>query len=414
MVPYFERFIAFRYLGSKRKEGLISVIAWFSLVGIALGVATLIIVMSVMNGFRTELLTRILGLNGHITVYDRQAPIKDFSQLALRIGEIPSVLYVTPQIQGQAMIMIDGKATGVLIRGLDPLIMQNKSLIKKNIVAGKLKEFGSGADIVIGKRLADRIGVAFGDKVLLISPTSSTTAFGNMPRIKAFKVAAVFNVGMYEYDNTFAYMPLSQAQLFFKSGDAVNALEVEIKNPAKVGELREKLEKILSGNRYALDWKQRNSSFFNALKVERNVMFLILTLIILVAAFNIISSMIMLVYDKTSSIAILRTMGASRAAITRIFFLSGSIVGFVGTAAGLVLGVVFCLNIESIRGLMESLTGTELFSAEIYFLSKLPAEIAWIEVAYVVAMALFLTFIASIYPAWRASRTEPAEVLRGE
>ena len=414
MVPYFERFIAFRYLGSKRKEGLISVIAWFSLVGIALGVATLIIVMSVMNGFRTELLTRILGLNGHITVYDRQAPIKDFSQLALRIGEIPSVLYVTPQIQGQAMIMIDGKATGVLIRGLDPLIMQNKSLIKKNIVAGKLKEFGSGADIVIGKRLADRIGVAFGDKVLLISPTSSTTAFGNMPRIKAFKVAAVFNVGMYEYDNTFAYMPLSQAQLFFKSGDAVNALEVEIKNPAKVGELREKLEKILSGNRYALDWKQRNSSFFNALKVERNVMFLILTLIILVAAFNIISSMIMLVYDKTSSIAILRTMGASRAAITRIFFLSGSIVGFVGTAAGLVLGVVFCLNIESIRRLMESFSGTELFSAEIYFLSKLPAEIAWIEVAYVVAMALFLTFAASIYPAWRASRTEPAEVLRGE
>ncbi len=414
MVPYFERFIAFRYLGSKRKEGLISVIAWFSLVGIALGVATLIIVMSVMNGFRTELLTRILGLNGHITVYDRQAPIKDFSQLALRIGEIPSVLYVTPQIQGQAMIMIDGKATGVLIRGLDPLIMQNKSLIKKNIVAGKLKEFGSGADIVIGKRLADRLGVAPGDKVLLISPTSSTTAFGNMPRIKAFKVAAVFNVGMYEYDSTFAYMPLSQAQLFFKSGDAVNALEVEINNPAKVEKLREKLEKILSGNRYALDWKQRNSSFFNALKVERNVMFLILTLIILVAAFNIISSMIMLVYDKTSSIAILRTMGASRAAITRIFFLSGSIVGFVGTAAGLVLGVVFCLNIESIRGLMESLTGTELFSAEIYFLSKLPAEIAWIEVAYVVAMALFLTFIASIYPAWRASRTEPAEVLRGE
>ena len=231
MVPYFERFIAFRYLGSKRKEGLISVIAWFSLIGIALGVATLIIVMSVMNGFRAELLTRILGLNGHITVYDRQAPIKDFNQLALRIGEIPSVLYVTPQIQGQAMIMIDGKATGVLIRGLDPLIMQNKSLISKNIVAGKLKEFGSGADVVIGKRLADRIGVTAGDKVLLISPTSSTTAFGNMPRIKAFKVAAVFIVGMFEYDSTFAYLPLRQAQLFFKSGNSVNALEIEIKDP---------------------------------------------------------------------------------------------------------------------------------------------------------------------------------------
>ena len=413
MVPYFERFIAFRYLSSKRKEGFISVIAWFSLIGIALGVATLIIVMSVMNGFRTELLTRILGLNGHITVYDRQAPIQDFGQLALRIGEIPSVLYVTPQIQGQAMIMIDGKATGVLVRGLDPLILRNKNLIAKNIIAGELKEFGNGPDIAIGARLAERIGAGPGDKVLMISPSSSTTAVGSIPRMKTFEIVAIFKVGMYEYDNTFAYLPLANAQLFFKSGNSVNALEIEIKDPKKVEVLREKLKTILSENRYALDWKQRNSSFFNALKVERNVMFLILTLIILVAAFNIISSMIMLVYDKTSSIAILRTMGASRATITRIFFVAGISVGVFGTAAGLALGILFCLNIESIRGLMEYLTGTELFSAEIYFLSNLPAEINWVEVAWVVAMALGLTFLASIYPAWRASRTEPAEVLRG-
>ena len=413
MVPYFERFIAFRYLSSKRKEGFISVIAWFSLIGIALGVATLIIVMSVMNGFRTELLTRILGLNGHITVYDRQAPIQDFGQLALRIGEIPSVLYVTPQIQGQAMIMIDGKATGVLVRGLDPLILRNKNLIAKNIIAGELKAFGNGSDIAIGARLAERIGVGPGDKVLMISPSSSTTAVGNIPRMKTFKIVAIFKVGMYEYDNTFAYLSLAHAQLFFKSGNAVNALEIEIKDPKKVEVLREKLKTILSENRYALDWKQRNSSFFNALKVERNVMFLILTLIILVAAFNIISSMIMLVYDKTSSIAILRTMGASRATIMRIFFVAGISVGVFGTMAGLALGILFCLNIESIRGLMEYLTGTELFSAEIYFLSNLPAEINWVEVAWVVVMALVLTFLASIYPAWRASRTEPAEVLRG-
>ena len=413
MVPYFERFIAFRYLSSKRKEGFISVIAWFSLIGIALGVATLIIVMSVMNGFRTELLTRILGLNGHITVYDRQAPIQDFGQLALRIGEIPSVLYVTPQIQGQAMIMIDGKATGVLVRGLDPLILRNKNLIAKNIIAGGLKEFGNGSDIAIGARLAERIGVGPGDKVLMISPSSSTTAVGNIPRMKTFKIVAIFKVGMYEYDNTFAYLSLAHAQLFFKSGNAVNALEIEIKDPKEVEVLREKLKTILSENRYALDWKQRNSSFFNALKVERNVMFLILTLIILVAAFNIISSMIMLVYDKTSSIAILRTMGASRATIMRIFFVAGISVGVFGTMAGLALGILFCLNIESIRGLMEYLTGTELFSAEIYFLSNLPAEINWVEVAWVVVMALVLTFLASIYPAWRASRTQPAEVLRG-
>ena len=412
MFSYFERFIAFRYLSSQRQEGFISVIAWFSLIGIALGVATLIIVMSVMNGFRAELLTRILGLNGHITVYDKRAPIQNFQNLAVRIGEIPSVLYVTPQLQGQVMISADGKATGALVRGLHPIAVASKKIISNNILSGTLDEFGGGANIAIGSRLAERLGLKVGTSITLISPSSSSTVVGSMPRMKSFSVAAIFNVGMYEYDNTFIYMPLKLAQVFFKSGNAVNAIEIETERPDNIHHLREKLNSVIGGNRYSIDWKQRNSSFFNALKVERNVMFLILTLIILVAAFNIISSMIMLVYDKRKSIAILRTMGATRRTVMRVFFIAGLSVGIIGTSAGSLIGIVFCWNIETIRKGLEYFLGTELFSAEIYFLSQLPAKIDWIEVLWVVLMALFLSFFASIYPAWRASVTQPIEALR--
>ncbi len=412
MFSYFERLIAIRYLGSRRQEGFISVIAWFSLIGIALGVATLIIVMSVMNGFRTELLTRMLGLNGHITVYDKRAPIKGFDTLAVRIGEVPSVLYVTPQLQGQVMVMIDGKATGALVRGVDPIALQSRQIISQNIVAGTLADLRVGSNIAVGSRLAERLNAVVGRKITLISPSTSSTAFGSMPRMKTFSIAAIFKVGMYEYDNTLVYMPLRQAQVFFKSGNAVNAIEIQVKNPNRVEDLRDQIGFVIGKDRYAVDWKQRNSSFFNALKVERNVMFLILTLIILVAAFNIISSMIMLVNDKRTSIAILRTMGASRASIMRIFLVAGVSVGVVGTTVGSSLGLLFCWNIESIRQGLQYLIGVELFSAEIYFLSKLPAEIDWIEVLWVIFMALFLSFSASIYPAWRASHTEPVKVLR--
>jgi lipoprotein-releasing system permease protein len=408
----FERLVALRYLRSRRKEGFISVIAWFSLLGIGLGVATLIIVMSVMNGFRTELLTRILGLNGHATVHGSSAPMTGYDQLAVRIGEIPGVLSVTPQLQGQVMAMVNGAATGALVRGLRAPDLMARRVIPENIIAGSLENFAGGPSIVVGSRLAAQVGARVGDKITLISPASTPTAFGSVPRMRAFTIVALFNVGMFEYDNSFIYMPLDQAQLFFKSGDAVNAIEIMVGHPDQVDEIRNPLALVVGDGRYAVDWKQKNSSFFNALQVERNVMFLILTLIILVAAFNIISSMMMMVNDKRSSIAIMRTMGASQGMITRIFFMSGASVGVIGTVFGSLLGLVFCWNIESIRQTLQNFTGAELFSAEIYFLSTLPAEVDPIEVALVFAMALFLSFAASIYPSWRASRTDPVEALR--
>ncbi len=412
MFGSFERLVALRYLRSRRKEGFISVIAWFSLLGIGLGVATLIIVMSVMNGFRTELLTRILGLNGHATVHGSSAPMTGYDQLAVRIGEIPGVLSVTPQLQGQVMAMVNGAATGALVRGLRAPDLMARRVIPENIIAGSLENFAGGPSIVVGSRLAAQVGARVGDKITLISPASTPTAFGSVPRMRAFTIVALFNVGMFEYDNSFIYMPLDQAQLFFKSGDAVNAIEIMVGHPDQVDEIRNPLALVVGDGRYAVDWKQKNSSFFNALQVERNVMFLILTLIILVAAFNIISSMMMMVNDKRSSIAIMRTMGASQGMITRIFFMSGASVGVIGTVFGSLLGLVFCWNIESIRQTLQNFTGAELFSAEIYFLSTLPAEVDPIEVALVFAMALFLSFAASIYPSWRASRTDPVEALR--
>ena len=412
VISNFEVMVAFRYLGSRRQEGFISVIAWFSLMGIVLGVATLIIVMSVMNGFRSELLTRIMGLNGHITIYNKEVPIKNFDALAVRIGEVPGVLNVTPQLQGQVMMLVNGRASGALVRGIRQSALSSRKIIKTNITAGSMSNFSTEPNVILGSRLADRLGVKIGDKATLISPSSTPTAFGSMPRMQSFKVSAIFSVGMFEYDNTLIFMPLNYAQNFFKSGDAVNALELMVEEPEYVSLVRAKLTKVIEGSLEAVDWKQKNSSFFNALKVERNVMFLILTLIVVVAAFNIISSMIMLVNDKRSSIAILRTMGATRGMVMRIFFFSGASVGLLGTFIGSMLGLIFCWNIEGIRQSLQNVTGTELFSAEIYFLSKLPAEVDPLDVTLVITMALFLSFVASIYPSWRAARTDPVEALK--
>ena len=412
MFSKLEVMIAIRYLGSRRQEGFISVIAWFSLLGIVLGVATLIIVMSVMNGFRSELLKRIIGLNGHISVYHNSAPIKDFDNLAVRLGEVPGVLSVTPQLQGQVMALVEGRATGALVTGVRRSALEAREFIKKNIINGSIESFAAQPNVILGSRLAERLALEVGDKITLISPSSTPTAFGSMPRLRSFRVSAIFNIGMFEYDNTLIFMPLNFAQDFFKSGDSVNVLEITVDEPEKVASIRSTLNQALGKSLRAVDWKQKNSSFFKALNVERNVMFLILTLIIVVAAFNIISSMIMLVNDKRASIAILRTMGATRGAVMRVFFLSGASVGIAGTFLGSVLGLIFCWNIESIRQFLQYFTGTELFSAEIYFLSKLPAEVDSIEVVFVMGMSLILSLVASLYPSWRAARTDPIEALR--
>ncbi len=406
--------MALRYLRARRQEGFISVIATFSFLGIGLGVATLIIVMSVMNGFRAELLDRILGLNGH---YEVRAPapdsLVDYDGVVARLANIPDVVRVTPIVEGQ--VMASGKeASGALVRGISPNQLASLDVLSSNIIDGSLETFGGNNSIILGYRLARTLGVSAGDKVKLISANGTPTAFGTMPRVKTYDVAALFDTGMYEYDSGYIYMSLKAAQSYFRLGEGVTALEVFAVDPDKALEIRREIIQAVNIRAFIYDWQQSRASFFNALEVERNVMFLILTLIILVAAFNIISSLIMLVKDKGRDIAILRTMGATRGMIMRVFFISGASIGVIGTLFGFLLGLGFCMNIDKIKGLIEGITGAELFSAEIYFLSHLPAKIDPMEVTTVVIMALVISLLATIYPSWRAARLDPVEALRYE
>ncbi|GAB4179609.1 MAG: lipoprotein-releasing ABC transporter permease subunit [Thalassobaculales bacterium] len=413
MFGAFERMVALRYLRSRRQEGFISVIAGFSLMGIALGVATLIIVMSVMNGFRAELLGRILGLNGHLGVYAQAAGgLSDYDALAARLARLPGIVSAAPQIEGQVMATAGGAATGALVRGLKPEDMQARAILAGNIRYGRIEDVAGRDAVMIGTRMAEKFRIAVGDELTLIAPQFTNTAFGGVPRMRAYRVAAIFDIGMFEYDSTFVFLPLEAAQVFFRLPGQVNAVEVMVADPGRIGAYAAAIAAAAGPGHRLFDWQQANASFFNAIQVERNVMFLILTLIILVAAFNIISSLIMLVKDKGRDIAILRTMGASRGMILRIFFLTGASIGVVGTLIGFALGLAFCLNIEAIRQGLQALTGARLFAAEIYFLSKLPAKVDAFEVAQVVAMALGLSFLATIYPAWRAARQDPVDVLR--
>jgi lipoprotein-releasing system permease protein len=411
----FERMVAWRYLRPRKQEGFISVIAGFSLLGICLGVATLIIVMSVMNGFRQELLGRILGVNGHLTVYSAAGAIENYDSLNVTLENMTGIVQATPQVRGQVMVTgARGGATGALVRGVSKEELLARRIIADNIASGSIEDMEARDGLVVGERLATSLGLRVGDPIKLVSPQGNTTVIGSVPRIKTYRIAALFNVGMYEYDSGFIYMPLEAAQVFFRTPGAVTAIEVFVEDPDSVfintADIRDSL-----GSSYRIqDWKQTNASFFNALQVERNVMFLILTLIILVAAFNIISGQIMLVKDKGRDIAILRTMGATRAMILRVFLLSGASIGIFGTVTGLLLGVGFAANIKTIQGWVEDLVGAKVFDPEIYFLTNLPAVIDWTEVTSVVAMALCLSFLATIYPAWRAARLDPVEALRYE
>jgi lipoprotein-releasing system permease protein len=409
----FERMVAFRYLRARRQEGFISVIAIFSLLGIALGVATLIIVMAVMNGFRVELLGRILGFNGHINVYAAQGPFTDYEAMTLQVKKLPGIVAATPTIEGQVMATSRGGASGALVRGMREEDVKAQPLLAQSVDAKTLAGF-TGDGVLVGSRLALRLGLKAGDQITLISPQGSATAFGTVPRIKSYTIAGTFTVGMFEFDNGVILMPLEAAQTFFNLDKAVSSLEVMVADPDKVAAYDREIAQAFPGRVRVFDWQQSNLSFFNAVEVERNVMFLILTLIILVAAFNIVSSMIMLVKDKGHDIAILRTMGATRGMILRIFILAGASVGIVGTVTGFVLGIAFATHIEQIRQFVQSIIGTDLFSAEIYFLTQIPARIDPQEVAVVVGMAFGLSFLATIYPSWRAARLDPVEALRYE
>ncbi len=413
MFDAFERMVAFRYLRARRKEGFISVIAGFSLLGIGLGVATLIVVMAVMNGFRQELLGRILGINGHVGIYGAGPAIAGFDPLADAIRKLPGVVRAIPTVEGQVMATSQGGASGAVVRGVRPDDLMARDIVRKGM-SGDPELFRAGDAVMIGYRLAEKLGLQVGDTITLISPKGNATAFGTVPRMRGYTIAGTFNVGMFEYDSGFIFMPLEAAQTYFRLPDSVTQIEVFLDNPDRVTEVRSAIYRLATGGVRIYDWQQANASFFNAIQVERNVMFLILTLIILVAAFNIISSLIMLVKDKGRDIAILRTMGATRATIMRIFFLSGASIGVVGTLFGAVLGVSFASNIENIRQFIQAIIGRELFAAEIYFLTQLPAKVDAGEVISVVLMALGLSFAATIYPSWRAANLDPVEALRYE
>ncbi|NMJ42435.1 lipoprotein-releasing ABC transporter permease subunit [Roseomonas sp. JC162] len=415
MFNAFERAVAFRYLRARKGERFVSVIAIFSLVGIALGVATLIIVMSVMNGFRAELLGRILGLNGHIGVYAAEGPFRDYDAVTNRIRAIPGIVSATPIVEGQVLITSErGGASGGLARGIRPEDLRERRIIADGIRWGSLADFQGEDAIILGTRLANRLRVTVGDSVSLVAPQGRTTVFGTVPRVKSYQVVALFDVGMNEYDSSFVFLPLEAAQLYFQQRGAATQIEVFVQDPTRVRTIMREIRERAGSPVTVLSWQDANSSFFNAVQVERNVMFLILTLIIIVAAFNIVSSLIMMVKDKGRDIAILRTMGATRGAVMRIFLLCGASVGVLGTLIGFLIGVVFCWNIESIRQALQSLSGTELFSPEVYFLTRLPAILDYNEVAQVVGMGLVLSLLATLYPSWRAAKTDPVEALRNE
>jgi lipoprotein-releasing system permease protein len=410
----FEWMVAARYLRAKRQESFISVISGFSLVGIALGVATLIIVMSVMNGFRAELLGRILGLNGHLVVQSLTGSIPDYDALAARLRMIPGVTSAAPLIEGQVLANTEGASFGALVRGLETEDLKRLTTVSSTLSSGALEGFDDGDSVILGARLAERLALVPGMMVTLVAPKGAVTPFGTTPRIKTYRVSGTFRVGMSEYDQSYIFMPLKEAQLFFGLEDAVQGIEIMVAAPDQVQAWRTPVARAVGPSARIIDWQQLNSSLFGALTVERNVMFLILTLIILVAALNIISGLIMLVKDKGGDIAILRTMGATQGAVMRVFFIAGAAIGTIGTISGVLIGVVFCANIESIRQFLSRITGTTLFDPTIYFLSQMPAKVDPYDVVSVVLMALTLSFLATLYPSWRAARLDPVEALRYE
>lgn len=413
----FEWLLARRYLAATRSGAGVSLISIIAFLGIMLAVATLIIVMSVMQGFRTELLGRLLSLNGHVFLQNEEG-FEDQDGVAARLTALPFVTRAAPLLEGQVMVSANDIVSGAQVRGVRPGDLASLSIVSDNVRRGDLSGFGvgrnGGDEVAIGARLAAQLGLEPGDPITLISPNGARTPFGATPRVKTYVVGAVFSVGVSEYDQVFIFMPLRQAQLYFNAGEKVSRIEVMVDEPDRIGQYRDRVASAAAEPALLVDWRQVNGSYFDALSIERNVMRLILSLIVAVAAMNIVTGLIMLVKDKRSDIAILRTMGATQGAVMRVFFLSGALIGGLGTLAGVALGAVFCWNIAAIERALSDFFGLILFNPDIYFLSNIPAEMQAGEVLAVAGWSLFMSFAATLYPSWRASRLDPVEALRYE
>ncbi|PXZ00815.1 lipoprotein-releasing ABC transporter permease subunit [Commensalibacter melissae] len=419
MFGSFERMVAKRYLRARKGERFVSIIAIFSLIGIALGVGTLIVVMAVMNGFKADLLGRILGLNGDLSVYsqsyDGPTSLRGYNNLSNRIEQMSYITSAIPFIEGQVLINAGNFNSGGMVRGMTASGLKKLKIISKTLDPTVLKQFQGDDVIIIGETLAEQANLGVGSRLTLISPKGSATVMGNIPRIKSYRIIGIFDSGMHEYNSSYVFLPMRAAQKYFQLDDEVTGIQIFSNDSTHIQAVTHQLENSFrNDNLKFVDWTQSNNAFFGAVQVEQNVMFLILALIILVAAFNVISSLIMMVKDKTRDIAILRTMGASRGAIMRIFLMCGASVGVTGTLIGTVLGILFCKNIEHIRQGLQKITGTNLFNPEVYYLEHLPAKLDWSDVIQVVSMALFLSLLATLYPSWKAAKTDPVEALRNE
>ncbi len=417
MFSRLERKIAFRYLGA-RQRGFGSVISWVSLIGITLGVATLIVVMSVMGGFHDTLLSRIVGMNGHVVVYHQDGAIADYDFLIDKMKQnkvvAANAVGIVPIAEGQVMASANGNNTGAMIRGIRMSDLAAKVENGTRIYGRPLDKIKDG-ELVAGASLTRALSVGMGDQISLVSANNATpTPFGSMPRIMSYPVMSSFFMGMYEYDSGYIFMPLETAQKYLNIPNSVTHIDLFLRDPEDTTDVRDALTRLLPDGFVVRDWRELNRGFVGALQVESNVMFLILMLIVIVAAFNIVSSLVMLVKDKSKDIAVLRTFGVSRRSMMKIFILSGTSIGVLGSLFGTLFGVLIAIYIEPIRQFFQWLTGRDLFPAELYYLSELPSKLVVGEVVGIALIAILLAFLATLYPAWKAASTDPVDVLRNE